>query len=365
MLIFPTGNGVTGAERGHEQNARSSGDRGPPGSRDRDCGLECRPGRRGHVSGRYERLPVHSALDEVREGMNGTAVPVVRGTHPLHFQRRGPRHPPGRRRPGPRHHHRQPVGPCRGRAGGLWAGASGSPVYFRSGGVDKLAGAIAYGLAGGGSTLAGLTPAEDMEDLLDGGTASTAAASVRVTRAVATRMAEATGLSIAQLGTMTRLRTPLSASGLTDRGLRRMQAAVDRQGLPFIAYMRSSASTTPPPTPARLRAGDSFAAAISVGDITVAGIGTTTPVCNGHAVAFGHPFNWTGDTTMSIHAADTITIVEGPDLRRLQARQHRREPRHADAGPPRRHRGPSGRCAGRLADQVDGYRPRPREDALR
>ena len=91
-----------------------------------------------------------------------------------------------------------------------------------------------------------------------------------------------------------------------------MQAAIDRQNLPFIPYMGSSASSNPPPTPGLLRAGDSFAAAMSVGDVTVAGIGTTTFVCEGEAVAFGHPFNWTGDTTMGIRAADTITIVKDP-----------------------------------------------------
>ena len=52
---------------------------------------------------------------------------------------------------------------------------------------------------------------------------------------------------------MTRLKTPLSASGLTDRGLRHMQAAIDRQGLPFITYMGSSASNNPPPPPGALR----------------------------------------------------------------------------------------------------------------
>ena len=45
---------------------------------------------------------------------------------------------------------------------------------------------------------------------------------------------------------MSRLKTPLSASGLTDRGLRHMQDAIDRQGLPFITYMGSSASNNPP-----------------------------------------------------------------------------------------------------------------------
>jgi hypothetical protein len=77
--------------------------------------------------------------------------------------------------------------------------------------------------------------------------------------------------------------------------------------------MGSSASNNPsPPSAGPLRAGDSFAAAMSLGDVTVAGIGTTTFVCHGQAVAFGHPFNWTGDTTMAVRAADTITIVQDP-----------------------------------------------------
>ena len=61
----------------------------------------------------------------------------------------------------------RPLRPVVTAAGGLWAGASGSPVFLRTGSGESLAGAIAYGLAGGGSTLAGLTPAEDMEQLLD------------------------------------------------------------------------------------------------------------------------------------------------------------------------------------------------------
>ena len=204
-------------------------------------------------------------------------------------------------------------GPVMTATGGLWAGASGSPVYFRRDGRDWLAGAIAYGLAGGASTLAGLTPAEDMEDLLaPGASGDSVSSAVRVPTGLASRMAAASGLSIAQTGTMTRLKTPLSASGVTDRGLRQMQAAIDRQGLPFIPYMGGSASNNPQNPPGSLRAGDSFAAAMSLGDITVAGIGTTTFVCNGKAVAFGHPFNWTGDTTMSARAADTITIVKDP-----------------------------------------------------
>lgn len=252
-------------------------------------------------------------LDQVTTGMNGTALSVTRGRtlSTMNAEVLGIL--------------RNAVGPGRDiiivdlsgptvtAAGGLWAGASGSPVFVRSGGQDKLAGAIAYGLAGGGSTLAGLTPAEDMQDLLDPGADASAAAAVgKIPTALAARMAAASGLSITQTASLTRLKTPLSASGLTDRGLRQMQAAIDRQGLPFIPYMGGSASNSPTNPPGRLRGGDSFAAAMSLGDVTVAGIGTATFVCDGQVVAFGHPFNWTGDTTMAARAADTITIVEDP-----------------------------------------------------
>ena len=48
--------------------------------------------------------------------------------------------------------------PALDRAGGVWAGMSGSPVYAEDG---RLMGAVAYGLAWN-SKIAGITPAESM-----------------------------------------------------------------------------------------------------------------------------------------------------------------------------------------------------------
>jgi hypothetical protein len=251
-------------------------------------------------------------LDQVSVGMKGTAVSVTRGRTLSTFGAEVLGILENAVGPGRDIIVVDLSGPAVTAAGGLWAGASGSPVFVRSGGRDRLVGAIAYGLAGGGSTLAGLTPAQDMYDVLAIGGSSPGRSSFQVPRSLAAAMSAASGVSITQTATMSRLKTPISASGLTDRGLRHMQAAIDRQGLPFIAYMGSSASNNPPPPAARLRPGDSFAAAMSLGDVTTAGIGTATFVCNGKAVAFGHPFNWTGDTTMAIRAADTITIVKDP-----------------------------------------------------
>ena len=60
------------------------------------------------------------------------------------------------------------------RAGGVWAGMSGSPVYAPDG---RLIGAVAYGLAAN-SSIAGLTPAEDLMSIArpDGSTAAMAEA---------------------------------------------------------------------------------------------------------------------------------------------------------------------------------------------
>lgn len=112
--------------------------------------------------------PTVMPLDDVAAGMRGTALSVTSGRNPtgLDVEVLGTL--------------RDAVGPGRhivvvnlsgsavDAAGGLWFGASGSPVFFRDAvtGKQELAGAIAYGLAGGGSTLAGLTPAEDMAALL-------------------------------------------------------------------------------------------------------------------------------------------------------------------------------------------------------
>lgn len=204
-------------------------------------------------------------------------------------------------------------GPVIDAAGGLWFGASGSPVYLpdEEGGY-RLVGAVAYGLAGGPSTLAGLTPAEDMLELLDteeAGDPLSALGSVRLPRATVARIAARLGES--DVGnTLVRLKTPMSVSGVNSRGMQRVRAAIGREGLSLLPYMGSSAAVGPSAEPAELSAGDSFAAALSLGDVTLAGVGTTTFVCYEQAIAFGHPFNWSGETTMAARAADTITIVE-------------------------------------------------------
>lgn len=196
-------------------------------------------------------------------------------------------------------------------AGGIWYGMSGSPVY-----VDgKFVGALAYGLTYGPSTIAGLTPAEDMLKIADRPAAMGEAAgpeNVKLTRTMKASIARATGTSQGSMGSsMKRLLTPLSISGVGDRVMDELSETIDREQLPLIPYRGSSASAAPAPSDTPPEAGGNFAAALSYGDVTFAGVGTISYVCNGKVLAFGHPFNSLpeGNTTAGANHADAITIV--------------------------------------------------------
>ncbi|MDP9418089.1 MAG: hypothetical protein M3P48_09740, partial [Actinomycetota bacterium] len=65
--------------------------------------------------------------------------------------------------------------------GGIWAGMSGSPVYIG----DKLLGAVSYGFTLAPSTIGGVTPAEDMYDVLRYRRAGTGAAAAAEPQKVA------------------------------------------------------------------------------------------------------------------------------------------------------------------------------------
>jgi hypothetical protein len=255
---------------------------------------------------------------EVTRGMTGTALSVVQGTEPASFNAEVLGVLPDGIAPGRDLIVVNLSGAVIDQTGGLWFGASGSPVYVFDP-VDQreeLVGAIAYGLSFGESTLAGLTPAEDMVGLLDPTTPvaleQAAAERIRVPDGLARRMAASADVSVAEAASFERLRVPLSVSGLTPRGLQQVRAAIARQDLPFVPYMGSAAAPSATSAVAALSAGDSFVAAESLGDVTFAGVGTTTFVCYGQAVAFGHPFAWTGETTLAARAADTVTIVRDP-----------------------------------------------------
>ena len=198
--------------------------------------------------------------------------------------------------------------------GGIWGGMSGSPVYING----KLLGAVAYGFSLAPSPIGGVTPAADMLDLLDLPTpaartrAATPAAQKKVSLSAANRRAIATRAEAAvPAGSLESLTLPMSVSGLTSTRLKRFQAEAIEADMPVFAYAGSRRAAPAPTAPlARPQAGGNFAAALSYGDLTVAGFGTTTAICGDQAVAFGHPYQFIGAASYGANDANSLTIVK-------------------------------------------------------
>jgi len=205
-------------------------------------------------------------------------------------------------------------------AGGIWAGMSGSPVYVG----ERLMGAVAYGLSEDDSSIAGITPAQDLLNVMDypanvpEPTFQSRAQTIELTPRLLSRV-EATSAGSDSGSSLRALQVPLSVSG--GRGSRLVGRAIAREGLPYIAYAGSSATSgegAEATATSSLVPGDSFAGSFSYGDITIAEIGTTAIVCNDMAVAFGHsiyPFFPQGKTEMGANEAEVLAIVDNPNFK--------------------------------------------------
>jgi hypothetical protein len=193
--------------------------------------------------------------------------------------------------------------------GGVWEGMSGSPVYI---GGD-FAGALAYGFSLGASDIAGLTPAEDMLDLDGLPVSARVPKRLRLPRSLVRAIAAKTGAALPEVdGTLVRLKVPVSVSGIGLGRARYVKKALRRHGLDFTLTSGASAVSALAGTVDDLAPGGNFAAALSYGDVTAAGIGTTSYVCDGQALAFGHPFFLTGRAALGAGSADTLAIVPDP-----------------------------------------------------
>lgn len=196
---------------------------------------------------------------------------------------------------------------------GIWAGMSGSPVYADDG---RLIGAVSYGLSYGPSSIAGLTPGVDMLDLYDyPGGLGTQRAEVSLPAGLRSRAAAATDATPAQLREgMAALPTPLGVSLPASR-IDELEQRLARRANFKRSSLRLYSANRVAPAPGdvgEIVPGGNFVAALSYGDLTAAGVGTTTDVCNGTALAFGHPFAYLGRTRLSAHTADAIVIQPDP-----------------------------------------------------
>lgn len=194
------------------------------------------------------------------------------------------------------------------RAGGIWAGMSGSPVYATDG---RLIGAVAYSLSRGPSPIAGVTPAADMYQILSRPGAAAAvrpATTVALPTAIKQRVVASGAATTTEAAAgMHVLPIPLGVSGVNQAHMTRVSQRLQEK-IPGVQVYAAGASPAAPGSPSDIFPGSNFAAAISYGDLTAAGIGTTTAVCGNHVLAFGHPFLFTGASTMSVHTAQAVHV---------------------------------------------------------
>lgn len=197
------------------------------------------------------------------------------------------------------------------RAGGIWSGMSGSPVYTPDG---RLIGAVAYGLSLSPSPIAGITPAADMKDLLERPAAAAAKPAtskneIDLPTDVQRRLVASGTLSSADARAgMSRLALPLAVSGVSADRLDELSSRLDERSLNVRAFPAGAADTPADGDPSDIFPGSNAAAGVSYGDVTTAAVGTTTMVCDDQAVAFGHPFQWTGPAALSLHSASAVLV---------------------------------------------------------
>ena len=186
---------------------------------------------------------------------------------------------------------------------GIWAGMSGSPVYADDAHTE-LIGAVSYSLNEGNTHLAGITPAAAMLDLIPSPAPTVAIPRKVVDRLVADGVATRSQLS----NGMRELPTPIGVSGLTNRRFGQLAGWLDSQGPVTNATVGSATSAA---DAGDIVPGGNIAASLGWGFVSAAAVGTVTAVCGSDVVAFGHPFNYTGDSTYSLHPAEAVAIVPG------------------------------------------------------
>jgi hypothetical protein len=257
---------------------------------------------------------------DLEAGMTATAWTVVEGTDPVSFDVEILGVLPDGIAPGVDFILVHVSGAVIDETGGIAFGFSGSPVYIGS----ELVGSISYGFFGADQTYGGVTPAEDMVRLLEypDGTAAlstagapTAADSVRLPLRLREQAARTVHVAVSSIPSEAeQLRVPLAVSGLNGRGLKKISRTFRLGGLSVVPY-RAGAATVTPLAATPLEAGDAVAGAVSVGDLTVAGVGTATATCDDLLLAFGHPFFWEGRAgayPMAMYGAEVVQVIPDP-----------------------------------------------------
>ncbi len=268
--------------------------------------------------------PAIIPLDQIHEGMRGTALTVFQGVKPesMDVEVLGVMHNVN----GPkgdiilvRLHGTKPE------YTGVVAGMSGSPVYFDG----KLAGALAFRIGEfSKEPIAGVTPIEEMLEinasdhrpaimraslpdgnLPDGNRAN--AKSVNTGGAMQTASpGESSGLPIRSYGNYLQpIETPLVFNGFSAETLQRYGSQFAAAGIvPVMGIGSSSNSKQPEP----IEAGSAVSAVLVRGDMDIAATCTVTYVDPQRLLACGHPLLQFGDVDLPMTKATVLATLPSP-----------------------------------------------------
>ncbi len=260
--------------------------------------------------------PAIMRLDQIHEGMKGTALTVFQGVKPesMDVEVLGVMHNAN----GPkgdiilvRLHGTKPE------YTGVVAGMSGSPVYFDG----KLAGALAFRIGEfSKEPIAGVTPIEEMLEIsaLDhSSTAPTMHADVTDEKAsnqnAASRTAspgESPSLPIQSYNSYLKpIETPLVFNGFSDETLKRYGAQFASAGIvPVMGIGSASDSKQPEP----IEAGSAVSAVLVRGDMDIAATCTVTYVDSQRLLACGHPLLQFGEVDLPMTKATVLATLPSP-----------------------------------------------------
>jgi hypothetical protein len=256
--------------------------------------------------------PAIIPLDQIHEGMKGTALTVFQGVKPesMDVEVLGVMHNSN----GPkgdiilvRLHGTKPE------YTGVVAGMSGSPVYFDG----KLAGALAFRIGEfSKEPIAGVTPIEEMLSIsaLDHTPAPTTQAAANSSNQNPVTQSATPGTNSALPGPnysnyLKPIETPLVFNGFSDETLKRYGPQFAAEGIvPVMGVGSSSASKQPEP----IEAGSAVSAVLVRGDMDIAATCTVTYVDPQRLLACGHPLLQFGEVDLPMTKATVLATLPSP-----------------------------------------------------
>jgi hypothetical protein len=254
-------------------------------------------------------------LDQIHEGMRGTALTVFQGVKPesMDVEVLGVMHNVN----GPkgdiilvRLHGTKPE------YTGVVAGMSGSPVYFDG----KLAGALAFRIGEfSKEPIAGVTPIQEMLEINAQDHTSASGATPAPMRASLSNQGGATATANPGEGTtlstrsysnyLTPIETPLVFNGFSNDTLQRYASQFASAGIVPVMGI-GSASDRKQPEP--IEAGSAVSAVLVRGDMDIAATCTVTYVDPQRLLACGHPLLQFGDVDLPMTKATVLATLPSP-----------------------------------------------------